>query len=71
MGHKVRILRGAPSAPSADAALYHVDATVAPQEYLDLERHYPRTINFRTGDISKRKISALLLAKGRRMGRDR
>jgi hypothetical protein len=63
MGHEVRIARG-PQAASGDAALYHVDATVAPQEYLDLARHYSRTINFRTGDISKRRVSRLLLAKG-------
>ncbi len=63
MGHTVRILRG-PIATRGDAALFHVDATVAPQEYLDLEHHYPRTINFRTGDISKRKISSVILEKG-------
>ena len=63
MGHAVKIVSG-PKAPRGDAALYHVDATLAPQEYVDLASHYPRTINFRTGDISKRKISRLLLSKG-------
>ncbi len=65
MGHAIKIVRG-PKAPRGDAALYHVDATLASPEYLDLASHYPRTINFRTGDISKRTISRLLLSKGDR-----
>jgi hypothetical protein len=63
MGHTIRIVRG-PKAPPGDAAFYHVDATVAPPEYVALASHYPTAINFRTGDISKRKISRLLLDKG-------
>ena len=63
MGHTIRIVRG-PKAPPGDAAFYHVDATVAPPEYVELASHYPRAINFRTGDISKRKISRLLIEKG-------
>jgi hypothetical protein len=63
MGHRVRVVRG-PNAPPGDAALYHVDTTIAPPEYVALASHYPRTINFRTGDISKRNISRLLLAPG-------
>jgi hypothetical protein len=62
MGHTIRIVRG-PIPGVGDAALYHVDATIPAQEYLDLERHYARTINFRTGDISKREISGLILAR--------
>jgi hypothetical protein len=62
-GHRVRIVRG-PNSPPGDAALYHVDTTVPPPEYVELQSHYPRTINFSTGDISKRKISRLLLAPG-------
>jgi hypothetical protein len=63
MGHKVELARG--SKPlEGDVALLHVDSTIVEQKYLDLERHYGRTINFRTGDISKRKISKLVLAKG-------
>lgn len=62
MGHKIRVVRG-PNAPPGDAAFYHVDTTVAPPEYVDLASRYAQTINFRTGDISKRKISRLLLGK--------
>jgi hypothetical protein len=63
MGHRVRVVRG-PNAPPGDAALYHVDTTVPPPEYVEIQSNYPRTINFRTGDISKRKISRLVLAPG-------
>jgi hypothetical protein len=63
MGHRVRVVRG-PNAPPGDAALYHVDTTVPPPEYVEIGSRYPRTINFRTGDISKRKISRLILSPG-------
>ena len=63
MGHKVDLARG-PKPLEGDVALLHVDSTIVEQEYLELERHYPRTINFRTGDISKRRISRLVVAKG-------
>jgi hypothetical protein len=60
MGHTCKIVRGA-RAPDGDVALLHVDATIVAQDYLDLAAHYPRTINFGTGDISKRKVSRLLV----------
>ena len=63
IGHTIRIVRG-PNAPPGDAAFYHVDSTVAPREYVEIADRYPLAINFRTGDISKRKISRLLLGKG-------
>lgn len=61
MGHTCRVVRGA-RLISGDAALLHVDATIVADEYLQLGAHYPRTINFGTGDISKRNISRLLVA---------
>jgi hypothetical protein len=63
LGHKVRVSRG-PHPESGDVALLHVDSTLVEQEYLDLASRYPRAINFGTGDISKRTVSRLLLAKG-------
>ena len=63
MGHSVHVSRG-PEPAEGDAALLHVDSTIVEQPYLDLGRHYRRTINFGTGDISKRATSMLLLAKG-------
>jgi hypothetical protein len=62
MGHKCRVVQGAGPIPG-DVALLHVDATIVTDEYLGLASHYPRTINFGTGDISKRKISRLLVAR--------
>ena len=63
LGHSVEVSRGA-RAPKGDAALLHVDSTIVEPEYLEIGRNYSRTINFGTGDISKRAISRLLLAKG-------
>ena len=63
MGHTVRIGRG-PNSPPGDVAFYHVDTTVPPPEYVELQGRYERNINFQTGDISKRKISRLILAAG-------
>ena len=63
MGHRVRVSRGL-EPESGDAALLHVDSTLVGQEYLDLASRYDRPINFGTGDISKRKVSRLLLEEG-------
>jgi len=63
MGHSSRIVRG-PNAPNGDAALLHVDSTIVDDDYLRLASSYAKPLNFRTGDISKRKVSRLLLAKG-------
>lgn len=62
MGHKCRIAQGPRPIPG-DVALLHVDATIVDDDYLALGPHYPRTINFGTGDISKRKISRLLVVR--------
>ena len=63
LGHSWVVTRGIMTV-EADAALLHVDATRVGDEYLALARHYGRTINFGTNDISKRKVSSLLLEKG-------
>lgn len=62
-GHDVRIATGTDPVPG-DVALLHVDRTIVPDEYLALAQHYPRTINFGTGDISKRTVSRMILAPG-------
>lgn len=61
-GHNSRVVLG-PVAEPGDVAMLHVDCTVVPDEYLALAGHYARTINFGTGDISKRKVSRLMLAR--------
>ena len=60
LGHHAIVCRGA-EAPPGNAALLHVDSTIVEPQYLALAEHYPLTINFGTGDISKRAISRLLL----------
>lgn len=61
-GHRVVTHRGLDRLPAADVAIQHVDLTRVPQAYLELARHYPRVINGRVGDISKRRVSAELLS---------
>ena len=62
-GHSWRVVAG-PSRVPGDVALLHVDATLVGEEYLALRDYYPRTVNFGTGDISKRQVSNMLLARG-------
>ncbi|TIU76608.1 MAG: hypothetical protein E5W03_22185, partial [Mesorhizobium sp.] len=40
-GHSVRIVAGTSARPEADIAILHVDATVAPPEYVEYARTYP------------------------------
>src|SRR5256885_4277415 len=62
-GHDYRLTRGPRPVPG-DLAILHVDATVVPAKYLALQSDYARTLNFGTGDISKRAISRNLLSSG-------
>jgi hypothetical protein len=48
----------------ADVALMHVDVTRRPAAYDAAAIHYPRVINGRVRDISKRRISAHLVSRG-------
>lgn len=45
----------------ADAAFYHVDGTIVPDEYTDFAGRYGTVVNGRTSDISKRAISRNLV----------
>src|SRR3954471_19181108 len=62
MGHVITVTAGSKSIV-ADAALLHVDSTIVSDEYLDVKSKYPRTINFGTRDISKRRVSGLQLVE--------
>ena len=42
---------GVAGAPDADVALVHVDLSVVPEEYLDLARSYPASINARASQL--------------------
>jgi hypothetical protein len=60
-GHLVRIHYGTRGVPDADIAIMNVDVTVIPDEYLALVPRFPKVINGAARDISKRRISRLLL----------
>jgi hypothetical protein len=62
MGHSSVVTRGLRIA-EGDVALLHVDATYVDEDYVALGKEYGRAINFETADISKRRISSLLLSK--------
>jgi hypothetical protein len=63
MGHTWVVTRGLRPV-EGDVALLHVDSTRVAEEYLAIGKNYGRTLNFGTVDISKRKISSLLLSQG-------
>jgi hypothetical protein len=58
-GHRVHFHRGVSAPPPGDVALVHLDVTVVPDSYRELERHYPRVINSRTWDIRKSRYSTV------------
>ena len=62
-GHSCVLARGRKPV-GGDIALLHVDSTIVDDEYLALGANYAATINFGTADISKRRVSRALLAKG-------
>ncbi len=64
MGLKVSIQKGLDPIPDADLAIMHVDLTQVPDNYLASARHYPKVLNSRVADISKRTISADVVRRG-------
>lgn len=48
----------------SDAAVMHVDATVRPEGYQQLVDRHPCVVNGRVRDISKRRVSTRLVARG-------
>jgi hypothetical protein len=63
-GIETVVVHGTRERPDADAAVLHVDVTVAPPEYVDFVRSYPVAINGAIADISKRRISRQLVRRG-------
>lgn len=63
-GIEVLLHQGTAAPPPADLAVLHVDLTRVPAAYLALAAGYPRCLNGRVGDISKRRVSAARLAEG-------
>lgn len=62
LGHSWKVVRG-PKRERGDMAVLHVDATVVAPEYLELARDFPVALNFKTTDVSKRRISGALLSR--------
>lgn len=62
-GHTVRVHHGTTEPPPGDVAFLNVDLTVVPPAYAALLDRYPRVINGRTLDISKRGYSTQILAR--------
>ena len=63
-GHQVSVLRGPGERVEADLAILHVDLTVVPADHLNYLRTFPKALNTRVADISKRRISANLVRCG-------
>lgn len=65
MGHRIMLQRGLPARPvKADLAVMHVDLTVVPPAYVEFGAQFPRCLNLRATDISKRKVSGARLLPG-------
>lgn len=62
-GITVTVCRGTDTHVEADLAVMHVDLTVVPPEYVAFAARYPKSINGRVVDITKRRISQCLLKR--------
>lgn len=60
-GMSVTVARGPEEAVDADLVALHVDLTVMPADYAAVAGRYPRVLNGRVVDISKRVISGQLV----------
>jgi len=63
-GWSVKFCNSLDNLPPANLAWLHVDLTVIPDIYRDLQKHYPIVLNGNTFDISKRNISNLQVTEG-------
>jgi hypothetical protein len=62
-GCRVEVLSGTERFVEADVAILHVDLTTVPRAYADLARRYPRVVNGRVLDISKRAFSTHIVTR--------
>lgn len=63
MGHRVGVCRGLPAGEvAADLAILHVDLTFVPPDYAEFAGTFPRCVNLRALDLSKRRVSGAVLA---------
>jgi hypothetical protein len=63
-GIAVHVLPDPDTRVAADLAILHVDRTRVPRAYLDCSRRFPRVLNGRVTDISKRRVSRNLVRPG-------
>jgi hypothetical protein len=62
-GIEIKVLKGIEKAVEADLLIPHIDLTTIPPEYVAFFDRFPRVVNRRLHDISKRRISHNLLAR--------
>jgi len=62
-GLRVDVIRPGATAEPADLAILHIDSTRVPDDCLQELSRYPRVLNGRVTDISKRSFSAQLLQR--------
>ncbi|MGH8686916.1 MAG: hypothetical protein ACREVQ_04325 [Burkholderiales bacterium] len=60
-GHSIVVHRGTSTPPEGDLAIVNIDLTVIPPVYRELFARYPRVVNGRVLDVSKRRFSVDLL----------
>lgn len=60
-GHRVLVHHGLDDPPPGDLAIANVDLTVVPEAYRALYARYPKVLNARVPDVSKRRFSLDLL----------
>lgn len=63
-GWQISVLQGPQRKITADLAILHVDLTTVPRDYLEYLTQFPKVLNGRITDISKRKISSNLVRFG-------
>jgi hypothetical protein len=63
-GVEVVFVNSAETAVDADVAIAHIDLTVTPPEYQAVFDRYPVVLNRRVTDITKRRISRLIVQPG-------
>jgi hypothetical protein len=62
-GWHISVLQGPQGKIAADLAILHVDLTMIPHDYVEYLEQFPKVLNGRITDISKRKISTNLVRR--------
>lgn len=63
-GFAIQIARGVRQLGGADVLIPHIDLTVLPEEYVACYDRYPVVINRRLHDISKSRVSSVIVRRG-------